>query len=409
MNEPLDLDSCAREPIHIPGGIQPHGVLLAVAPDSFRVLQASANAADILGLPALPTAVADLPPGEPSLEEELRTWLAGDEPLFLRSIVMGGTAFHVSAHETAQCVLVEFEAVAAAEMERFDRLMPRLRRFLDGIENVTELDQLHRESAAEIRRMTGFNRVLIYRFDDEWNGTVIAEDSDGTLPSYMDLRFPASDIPVQARELYRRNRLRLIPTANYEAVPMVPPLLDGEPLDMSAAALRSVSPVHREYMRNMGTEASMSISLLDDGKLWGLISCHDAGRRVVSPQVRAACDFLGRIVAQRITSRERTIEASARLDLKQIETELVARLSRAESYQTGLVNNPRPWMQLTGAQGAAVVSGDTVLTVGDAPSSAQVLALARWLGRHSAESVFATDQLAACGRKDGPWPTGPAG
>jgi light-regulated signal transduction histidine kinase (bacteriophytochrome) len=402
MTERVDLDDCAAEPIRIPGGIQPHGALLVLSPADFRVLQSSVNVAAVLGMDggAAPRVLDDLPACTPDLAGELRAWLADGELQMLCSIIIGGKPHQVSAHRTAQGVIVEFEPVEEADLEHFDRMLPRLRQFLDRVEAVHDLDQLCYETAREIRRLTQFNRVVIYRFDEDWNGTVIGEDGDGVLPSYMDLRFPATDIPAQARDLYRMNRLRLIPTATYEPVPLAPPLLDGAPLDMSLAALRSVSPVHREYMRNMGTAASMSVSLLIDRQLWGLISCHHATPKTVSPQVRAACDFLGRIVAQQIGVRERMQEVSSRFDLKEIETELVARLSREDNYQIGLANNPGLWMRLAGGAGAALVTGDTVLTVGDAPSAARVLALARWLGGRHLGGVFETDSLQSV------WPDG---
>ena len=178
---------------------------------------------------------------------------------------------------------------------------------MDRIERTRELRSLCEEAALEIRRLTGFHRVMVYQFGPDWHGTVVAEDGDGSLPSYLDLRFPASDIPAQARALYRRNRLRLIPDAHYQPVPVLPALspLDGQPLDLSDCALRSVSPVHLEYMRNMQTAASMSISILVDGELWGLVSCHHATPRVLGPLLRSGCDFIGQLLAMQIGARER--------------------------------------------------------------------------------------------------------
>ncbi|MBI1180093.1 MAG: GAF domain-containing protein [Alphaproteobacteria bacterium] len=397
MTELPDLEDCAREPIRVPGAIQPHGALLVVSPEDFTVLQASANAATVLGLPdgALPASLDDLPAGTPDLAAELQAWQADEDPGFLRSIRTRGRVLQVSGHRTDQGLILEFEEVEEAELERFETLLPRIRRFLERIEQVTDSGEMFHQMAVEIRRLTDFNRVLIYRFDEEWNGIVVAEDGDGALPSYLDLRFPASDIPAQARELYRLNRLRLIPTATYDPVPMVPGTCGDGPLDMSLAALRSVSPIHREYMRNMGTAASMSISLLDGGRLWGLISCHHAEPKTVSPQVRAVCEFVGRIAGQQIGARERTAEVEQRIDLKQIETRLIARLSEARSYQDGLLANDALWMGLTGADGAAVVTEDDILSAGNVPPDKRVRDLCRWLDTQGINRVFATDNLQA--------------
>src|SRR5262249_32838707 len=153
--------------------------------------------------------------------------------------------------------------------------------------------------AQRIREITNFDRILVYKFDPEWNGVVIAESRNDQLPSYMDLRFPASDIPAQARDLYRLNPTRLITDVSYVPSPLFPEInpKTGKPLDMSFAGLRSVSPIHREYMRNMGTAASMSISIIRDSELWGLISCHNKEPRKVPFDVRKACEFIGQVVS----------------------------------------------------------------------------------------------------------------
>lgn len=389
------LEACAREPIRIPGGVQPHGALLVLRPADLAVVQASANAAEILGVPVAPEAaprLRDLPLGTPVLADDMARWSAEPEGVYLKAHSLAGRLFEVSAHRTPQGLVVEFEPDPDPPGESF---YPVLRDFLDESEALPDTLSLAGAVAARVRRLTGFNRVMIYRFDAEWNGTVIAEDGDGTLPSYLDLRFPASDIPAQARDLYRLNRLRLIPTCDYTPVPLVPELspVDGAPLDLSFAALRSVSPVHLEYMRNMGTAASMSISLMVSGKLWGLISCHHGQVRRVGAQVRAACDFLGRMVAQQIDARERGAEITERLRLHQVETELVAHLARAPAFQAGLVERATQWLDIVNAHGAAVLTEGTILTAGATPPPERVAELADWLRTQNIEQAFSTDCL----------------
>ncbi|MDE1569112.1 ATP-binding protein [Aquabacter sp. P-9] len=397
MAPPDLLEVCAQEPIRIPGGVQPHGALLVLRRDDCAVIQASANAGAVLGFALAPEQAppfVDLPWGEGSFADEIMRWSADGENFYLKAHRLAAGTFEVSAHRTAQGLILEFEP--AMELgDASETFYPVLRAFLEESEGLPDTLHLSQAVAARVRRLTGFNRVMVYRFDPEWNGTVIAEDGDGTLPSYLDLRFPASDIPAQARELYRLNRLRIIPTCAYEPVPLVPELspLDGVPLDMSFAALRSVSPVHLEYMRNMGTTASMSISLIVAGKLWGLISCHHAGERRVGAQVRAACDFLGRMVAQQIDARERGAEVTERLRLHQLETELVAHLARAPAFQVGLVERAAQWLDIVNANGAAVLTEGTVLTAGVTPPVEQVAELAEWLRTQNIEQAFATDCL----------------
>jgi two-component system, chemotaxis family, sensor kinase Cph1 len=396
--KPDELDLCALEPIRIPGGIQPHGALVVLDAASLAMRQASSNLLSRTGMAfKLGDSTWQTQAGGVALHRELSEWLRDTEQTFLRTLVVHGRGIQVSAHRTEQGILVEFEEPPAREADTLEALYPRLRAFVDAIAGAFEVQDLADAAVMEFSALTGFNRVMLYSFDAEGTGTVLAEHSDGELPSYLGLRFPASDIPAQARELYRMNRLRLIPDANYTPVAIEPVSspVDGKPLDLSCAALRSVSPVHLQYMRNMGTLSSMSISILVDGKLWGLISCHNAQPRIVNAQVRTACDFLGQILSLQIAARERSAETAKRMALKQIEVGLVARMSRTPAFQDALVENGQAWLQMVASQGAALVTPDSLVTHGLTPSRPELLELARWLSQRGVTEVFATESLAA--------------
>ena len=180
-------------------------------------------------------------------------------------------------------------------------------------------------------------------------------------------------------------------------VGVVPPLspVDGGPLDLSFAALRSVSPVHLEYMRNMGTGSSMSISLLVDGELWGLLSCHSRGPRRVNAQIRAACDVLGQILSLKIGERERASRAARKIELKRIETRLLAAMALASGFEAGLKANPEAWLALADAEGAAVISGDAITSFGSTPTEAELRRLTAWLEQRGTDDLLATESLAA--------------
>ncbi|SCY21048.1 ATP-binding protein [Microvirga guangxiensis] len=396
----IDLTACDREPIHIPGSIQPHGILFALSRTDMTLTHVSANAASVLGLEplsllkrpfreALPEIAALI---EADLEEPVSLGMAR----FLRTITLnttaGKAAFDAIASRSDGHVVLELEAVSSDKVSSIDALYPTLRRFVEELHGASTIDRLCQMAAKDIRRMTGFDRVLVYRFDESWNGTVIAEDGNGKLPSYLDLRFPASDIPAQARELYRRNRLRIIPDADYAPVPIQSH--DPAPLDLSDSVLRSVSPVHLEYMRNMGTPASMSISILRDGALWGLISCHNSTPRRVPLPVRNACDFLTQIFSLQLEAKENTALAEARVRLRSVQARLLAYMAGESFFIDGLVSHPDDLMLLAGAQGAAIVTDEYCWRMGDTPSENDVKALYAWLSEHHQEDVFATDRLA---------------
>jgi chemotaxis family two-component system sensor kinase Cph1 len=390
------IDLCAQEPIRIPGGIQPHGALLVLDPEYLTVLQTSANLSERTGIVFAPNE-SDwrLGDGAP-LHRELASWLKDAEKTFLRTVTLGGRPIQVHAHRSSQGLLVEFEAAPATVADTLEALYPRLRDFVDVIGAADGIQTLANAAVAELHALTGYNRVMLYSFDPEGNGNVLAEANDGGLPSYLGLRFPASDIPAQARELYRLNRLRLIPDANYTPVRIDPSLspVDGRPLDLSLAALRSVSPIHLEYMRNMGTFSSMSISILVDGALWGLISCHNAAPKIINAQVRSACDFLGQLVSLQIASRERIARTAKRMELKQAEVRLMARLSQAAAFQDALVENGPEWLRITGSQGAALVTPDRLVTYGLTPSHLELQELAHWLHQRGTTETFVTECLA---------------
>jgi chemotaxis family two-component system sensor kinase Cph1 len=389
------LDECAREPIRIPGAVQPHGALLVVDESSLHIQQLSDNAPALLNVPLVPGAAlsAVLDPGS---VEVVARWRSSGESQLMHTVRIAGQLFQLSAHRSPQGMVLEFEAGPIDDRETLAAVYPRLRVFVDSIALTSSVRTIGELAVQEIRTLTGFNRIMLYSFDAAGDGTVIAEANDGVLPSYLDLRFPASDIPAQARELYKTNRLRLIPNAAYRPALIEPAAspVDGQPLDLSGAALRSVSPIHLEYMRNMGTGASMSLSILIDGELWGLISCHNRDAKIINAQIRSACDFLGQIVSLQIGARERAERSARRIALKAFEGQLLAQLSSTADFHAGVAADKDSWLKFIDADGVAVVSSEGVTAVGLTPSTPELQELAKWLHGAVNQEVFSTDSLA---------------
>ncbi len=386
------LASCAAEPIRIPGAIQPQGALMVLAPDSAALLHASRNLHDVTGLSA---GLGERPDADaPELRRRIDGWLASGEPATLNVVEIGGRRFTLSGHRSAQGAVIELEPMAAAEGAQPDGLYRHVRQFLDQLGRAADIEAMAEAAVHHVRALTGFNRTLLYRFDEKGDGTVLAESSDGALPSLLRQRFPASDIPAQARALYLLNRLRLIADAGYTPCPVEPALspVDGLPLDLSLAALRSVSPVHLEYMRNMGTQASMSISIVVNGALWGLISGHSRAPHAVDAQVRGACDMIGQVLSLNIEGRQQAEHAARRLRLSEIEAELLAALSGAEDLDAGLAAHGALWLGLAAADGAAALVKGRLTTAGRVPPEEAILDLASHI-RDTGEKVFATSSL----------------
>lgn len=397
----VDLSACAREPIQIPGSIQPHGVLFVLSSGDRCITQVSENISELLGTGA---AAALGQPIETYVGAAIRQKLDGTplvrgRPSCLGSVQVqaGGVvrAFDAIAHPVAEGIVLELEF--GSDQPPLD-LYPLLDQFTLRAEAATTVAELCALTAEEIARLTGFDRVLIYRFDPAWNGTVIGEHGNGRLPSYLHHRFPAADIPAQARELYRHNRLRLIPDADYRPVPLLPVMHPhtGQPLDMSFATLRSVSPVHVQYMKNMQTAASMSVSILRDEQLWGLISCHHHEPRHVPFAVRGICDLFARAFSLRLAALEQRQDFERRVEVHATYAQLVERMADSAEFVTALEQNQALVLALTGAAGAAVVSEQAeCLLIGRTPTQSQVNELCAWLFRSVKQDVYHTDALAS--------------
>lgn len=395
----LDLDACAREPIHLPGSIQPHGHLLAVEADSLRLVCASAEAGAVLNRPPAEAFGLSLDrlidcASTGSLIRGLRN--APAEPVQLELVSLRGGADHQAiVHRSGALAILELEELPDTGAGTLEALYPQMREGIRRMQAAHDFDALLASTAAEVRSLTGFDRVLVYRFDEQWNGTVIAEDGNGRLPSYRGLRFPASDIPQQARRLYALNRLRLIADARYQPVPLLSAKRDAPPLDLSFSVLRSVSPVHLEYMRNMGTPASMSISVMDGDRLWGLISCHHAEPRQVSFAVRTACDLLGQVLSSQMIALERALDADHRIRSKGTQARLLAHMAAAESFIDGLSEDREDLLGLVNADGAAILFDGDCRLIGRTPPQEVVEAIAAELAGQGIKDLFVSHQLPA--------------
>ena len=385
------LRRCADEPIAIPGAVQPHGVLLAVTEPGLDVVVASANAGELFGGP-----VGTL--GE-VLDDDalarLREGLAGDlaEVNPLRTTV-AGTEVDLVVHRADGLLLTEWEPLPGAEQAglAWHRRLPSV---LQRLSSSGTLERLAGTLARDVRTVTGFDRVMVYRFDPEWNGEVIAEDRRDDLEPFLGLWFPASDIPAQARALYTTNWMRLIPDAGYERVPLEPAAnpLTGRPLDLSGAMLRSVSPVHLEYLANMGVVSSMSVSLIDRGRLWGLISCHHyAGPHRPSYADRTAAEFLGRTASLLLRTVVAEDEQEGVVDVAERAAELAAAVGRTpRALGAALTEQDVTVLDLLPAGGAAVRLDGQLRLLGDTPPAGRVTELVAAL---VAAGVTATDAAA---------------
>jgi chemotaxis family two-component system sensor kinase Cph1 len=385
-----DLAACDREPIHIPGAVQPHGVLLALAPDG-TVVAASDNLAARCGI------AADAIVGRP-----IASWLsaatiaaitgAGREPVAIETPAADGPArsWDAVVHRTGDTTIIELEPPTPRAEASFRTLFHRLEAVLAALGEHTGQDALCAAAADAVRDLTGFDRVMVYQFAADWHGSVVAEARAADIDPLLGLHFPASDIPAQARRLYTENRLRLIADASYAPSRLVSRL--PAPLDLSGSVLRSVSPVHLAYLRNMDVAASMSVSILRGGALWGLIACHHRQPRVVAQPLRKACEMIGQLLAQRIAIVAERDQADRAAHRDAVLARILAQATETASAETALVGGAATLLDLVAAGGGAVCIDGRVVTCGLVPPGHVVAALVVWLAER-ADDVWSTDSL----------------
>jgi chemotaxis family two-component system sensor kinase Cph1 len=416
----VDLDNCAREPIHVPGRIQPHGVLLAVSRPGLVVEHASRNSRALLGMDAselIGKRLGEIPAfADPaSLERRLLSpEPEGHNPIPI-SLDVGGARLgcDLIAHRVRQAtvpegslLLLELEPSAAqaqgASDPSFSSVYRRITASIACIERAGDIASLCAAVAEEARALSGFDRVMVYQFDPDWNGKVVAESKVPELEPFLGLQYPASDIPAQARALYRTNWIRLIPDVGYAPVDIEPALrpsqqggAPGAPLDLSFSVLRSVSPMHLQYLKNMGVAASMSVSILRDGELWGLIAFHHRKPRYLPFELRQGLEFVGKFMSLRLVASEKLENREYRERLAGLQPLFREALKAESRFLDGLHRRGPGLLSLAhGATGAAIAYRGSITIVGEAPSEKDLKELVDWLRRRSQQkAVFATDRL----------------
>jgi light-regulated signal transduction histidine kinase (bacteriophytochrome) len=389
-----NLTNCEREQIHLAGSIQPHGCLLLIREPDGIIVQASDNAAAFIGLPAgiigrrLDSIEGDLAEKlKPHLQDTL-----SEVPHGVRChIGNSGSPFDGLIHrpEGGGLILELERAGPSVDLSR------HLERGLMTVITAGSLRTLCDETARIFREMTGYDRVMVYRFDNQGHGEVLSENCKPGIEAFLGNRYPASDIPQIARRLYERNRVRVLVDVDFAPVPLVPRLspITGAELDMSMCFLRSSSPIHVQYLKNMGVHATLVVSLMVSGKLWGLVSCHHYVPRFVHFEERAVCELLAEAVATRISALESFSQAQAELSVRRLEQRMIRAISREGDWRAALFDGSNTLLEPVQATGAALLYEGEVHTVGEVPGTLALRAIGRWLDRQDRSGVLATAAL----------------
>jgi light-regulated signal transduction histidine kinase (bacteriophytochrome) len=395
-----DLTTCDREPIHIPGSIQPHGVLLVLDRQRSVVEQVAGDSMSMVGIGQdrlIGLSISDVLEGdaEAFVCAQLKSSSAFISPM-VRLGVRSRSAFvplDLTIHATADTAIIELEPARRA-ITNADGPIVRLKSLLAAIQDTANLQECCSAAAAAMRAATGFDRAMVYRFLPDGSGVVAAEDAKSGLESFLGLHYPASDIPKQARELYRRNWLRAIPNIDYIAAPLRPETnaRTRQPIDMSHCDLRSVSPIHLEYLRNMGVCASLSASIVCRNELWGMLVLHHYSPRHASADLRVACETFAQILSLHVETRVQTESSLLRTAKRRIREELTGGLTVSSDIAAVIAS----WdlLHYLGATGAVVYLEGELHLLGETPASAEVIALVQWLNVVN-RPLFASEHLSS--------------
>ncbi|GAB2521796.1 ATP-binding protein [Spirosoma aerophilum] len=404
MQSPLDLTNCDREPIQWPGYIQANGYLLALDPVTLIIWQASENMqqvancslADLIGQPITQIQLGELAGGW--LHELLLVAIRSGNPETYNPypVKFNDRNWFILLHQHDGALVVELEP-ASAYVNEFSLPLPMLlTQAMIDVQRSSSLSQLLERLTQKVKQITGFDRVMIYRFGEDWHGEVVAEAKEEALEPFLGLHYPASDIPKQARELYKINLVRGISDVHQERIPILPLNYSNynRPLDLTHTNLRAVSPIHVEYLKNMGVRASLSISLLNRGELWGLIACHHySGPRYIGYSDRQSLKLISQLLSTVLEIRKEDEEATFSEKLLAYEQTINQQMLTDWDVVQGLTKHPITALDLNTATGAALLFDGQLHVLGETPTAEEIMDLVEWLKNMTTESFFQTDQL----------------
>ncbi|MGA0556435.1 ATP-binding protein [Larkinella sp. VNQ87] len=397
----INLTNCETEPIHIPGYIQAHGCLAAIDADDFSIQYVSETIDGLANQPAKELL------GKPLDALLAKTDLPGDDVKALLSLGIrdnawsrinphrfrvNGKEWNLIAHEHDGLILLEWEPAISAQSNLDQQLIAEA---LTEVQSNRTLTELIQNTARRVKQIIGYDRVMVYRFGADWHGEVIAEEINPGVDSYLGLHYPASDIPRQARDLYKTNLVRIIADVNSSPSPIysVADSVQNRPLDLTHSVLRAVSPIHIEYLKNMGVRASFSISLLYRGELWGLISCHHSTPKFVDYPARQAAKFVSQLLSSALEFRRNEEEQLFLFQIQQNEQKLNSHILKDWDIVAGLTQHPITAMHVTEATGAVLAFDNKFYPMGQTPTESAMAGITNWLNTESFDTVFETDRL----------------
>lgn len=401
MNQKINYEAefCGKVPLNQTNLIQPHGVLLIVDKNDFRILQLSENANEIFDVDAkeiLAQPLSKFITNEQAqkFQERFQKDFTGKLP-FIFSFSSGEHL--ASIHSANEYLIIEIEKNkrSSNNTESFLNIYQELKYAMVAVEAATTTEEACKVAINELKRISGFDKIMVYQFDEAWNGDVIAEVKEEGMDAYLGLKFPASDIPKQARALYKKTAYRLIPNIDYEPVRLYPVLnpKTNAFTDLSNSDLRSVAGVHLEYLRNMGVVASMSTRILVDGELWGLIACHHRTAKYLSFEMCSVFELLSNVISSKISSVQKQDVFEYKSRMQNLYADVIEDVYKQENISESLVNKQNDLLKLLNADGVAFVNNQHVYSIGQTPDEVDISEMVFWLRSNGVSSTYHNPSL----------------
>ncbi len=395
----IDLSSCDREPIHIPSRIQSFGTLISVTPD-WIINHISDNAHEMLGKDAKDIVGQQLSGliSDSALHDirgRLQLLGSGDsvERLFSVDVMDNDEMFDIAVHRSGRSTVIEFEKT---DLDIDHDYMTYIKPMIARIEQSSNVLQICQTAVRQLKAILNFDRVMVYRFLNDDAGEVIAEAKQADMDSFLNLRYPATDIPKQARVLYKRNLLRIISDVNDEGVEINPVLsAEGEPLDLSLSTTRAVSPIHLEYLKNMGVGASMSISIIVRGKLWGLFACHNNSPKHIGYGMRSMSELFAQMFSYVLDQKENDERSAEAVQGQIIHDQIMAQLADGNTITENFETIADAISSVIPYDGLAVWANEDYLTRGDTPKRSEFLEIIPFLNTTAQGAVYSVQNLAS--------------
>ena len=376
VKQEVNITNCEQEPIHIIGKSQAHGVLVVCNPETLLITQCSNNAEEYLGLNA--AQLLNTPLSSLISETNLiliKNKLKTEKNLLPLEETINDRSYIVIPHLSDANLVIDIEPTG----EDLDPILfqNQLTKILSEINSASSIAEMCAEAVSLVKHLFGYDRVMMYTFDEKWNGKVVAEVKEEHLESWLGLHYPARDIPKQAREIFLKQGARIIADVDFTPANLIPELspITNKPLDISRSELRSVSPIHIEYLKNMKVGASLTAAIILNGKLWGLLACHHYSPKFINYHLRQSCKFLTQIFSNSLAVRTTNTYLEHFTASEEIRKKLVNKMSSIKNITNALSKFNPNFTDLIDCGGGALINRGEITLLGETPNKPEIIDL----------------------------------